>query len=188
VKVKRLTSIALVLCAAWVRLWAGESKEQEKFFQTTAAQAEKGDAVAQCALGACYESGRGVAPDLGQAVKWYWKAAKQGDALAQSALGACYEMGRGVAKDFKEAVKWYAKSAAQGCPHGQYHLGSCYVSGHGLAKDYVEAHKWYSLAAAKDHALARKALPALERRMTPDRLAEARGSPPAPVPEKKATP
>jgi TPR repeat protein len=202
VKVKRLKALrapmdrghvspvilAVLLAAASVRLLAGESKAELGFFKTTTAQAEKGDAVAQCALGACYESGRGVAPDLGAAVKWYRKSANQGDALAESALGACYEDGRGVAKDFKEAVKWYAKSAAQGCPHGQYNLGNCYANGHGLRADYVEAHKWYSLAAAKDYAPARKALPALERRMTPDRLAEARRSPPAPIPEKKTAP
>jgi TPR repeat protein len=180
--------LALLLGAALVPLFAGESKADVKFFETTTQQAQKGDAVAQCALGACYESGRGVARDLGEAVKWYWKAAKQGDALAQSALGACYEKGRGVAKDFDEAVKWYAKSAAQGCPNGQYNLATCYLNGYGLPKDYVEAHKWYSLAAAKDYLPARKALPALERRMTPDRLAEARRFSTAPVPEKKTTP
>jgi TPR repeat protein len=190
VKVRRLTGLSvpvlLLLGAAFVPPLAAESKADVEFFQTTAIEAEKGSAVAQCALGACYESGHGVAPDFGQAVKWYGKAADQGDALAQSALGACYERGRGVAKNFNEAVKWYAKSATQGCPHGQYNLATCYVKGHGLPRDYVEAHKWYSLAAAKDYPPARKALPALEGRMTPDRLAEARRFPTVPLPEEKA--
>jgi hypothetical protein len=173
------------LGAAFVPLLAAESKADLEFFQATTVEAEKGGAVAQCALGACYESGHGVSVDYVAAVKWYSKSAKQGDALAQCALGACYEKGRGVAKDLNEAVKWYAKSAAQGCPPGQYDLATCYVKGHGLPKDYVEAYKWYSLAAAKDYAPARKALPALERRMTPARLAEARRFPVAPVPEEK---
>jgi hypothetical protein len=177
----------LLLGAAFTPLLAAEPKIDAAFFQATTAQAEQGDALAQCALGACYESGRGVAADFAQAVKWYRKAAEQGDALAQSALGACYEKGRGVRKDLNEAVKWYARSAAQGCPHGQYNLGTCYVNGHGLAKDYVEAYKWYSLAAAKNYPPAQKALPALERRMTPDRLAEARRFLNAPVPEKETT-
>ena len=177
--------LALLLCAIPVPLSAGQSKADIKVFQATLPDAEKGDAVAQCALGACYESGRGVAPDLGEAVKWLSKAAKQGDALAQSALGACYEKGRGVAKDFDEAVKWYSKSAAQGCPRGQCDLGACYVSGHGLPADYVAAYKWYSLAAAGGYPPARKALSALERRMTPDRLAEARRALATPPPGKK---
>jgi TPR repeat protein len=177
--------LALLLGVAAAPLPAGEVKTDRRFFQATIAQAKQGDALAQCALGACFESGRGVLQDLGEAVKWYRKSAGQGDALAQCALGVCYEKGRGVAKDLAEAARWYAKSAAQGYPRGQYDLGACYANGLGVAKDYVAAHKWYSLAAAKAYEPARKALPALERRMTPERLAQARRVSMAAVSEKK---
>lgn len=178
--------LALLLGVAVVPSPAGEVKTDRRFFEATIAQAEKGDALAQCALGACFESGRGVLRDLGEAVKWYRKSAGQGDALAQCALGVCYEKGRGVAKDLAEAARWYGKSAAQGYPRGQYDLGACYANGLGVAKDYVQAHKWYSLAAAKGYEPARKALPALERRMTPERLAQARRVSTTAVSEKKA--
>jgi len=48
--------------------------------------AEQGYASAQCNLGWCCESGRGVEKDAEQAVYWYRKAARQGNKSAQKAL------------------------------------------------------------------------------------------------------
>jgi TPR repeat protein len=50
------------------------------------------DAEAQCRLGLAYRSGKGVAEDYAEAVRWYRKAAEQGTAVAQNDLGnACYD-------------------------------------------------------------------------------------------------
>ncbi|MDQ1300474.1 MAG: hypothetical protein QG637_392, partial [Chloroflexota bacterium] len=43
-------------------------------------RAQKGDAVAQCLLGAMYARGNGVPKDSAEAVKWWHKAAEKGDA------------------------------------------------------------------------------------------------------------
>ena len=52
--------------------------------------------------------------DLGEAVKWYRKAAVQGLAQAQMNLGLCCFYGLGTAKDPREAEKWFRKAADQG--------------------------------------------------------------------------
>ena len=68
------------------------------------AKAEQGDAEAQFNLGFCYDDGRGVRKDYGEAVKWYRKAAEQNFAPAQFNLGYCYAYGQGVRKDKEDAV------------------------------------------------------------------------------------
>ena len=108
--------------------------------------AENGNAEAQYKLGNCYESGKGVAEDDGEAVKWYRKSADQNYAHAQWWLGYCYQYGfiRSVLpKDAPEAVKWYFKAADQGDSRSQYCLGYCYETGEGVVEDDAEAVKWY---------------------------------------------
>ena len=65
-------------------------------------------------LGFMYESGRGVAHDDAEAVRWYRKAADAGYAPAMRNLGMAYLNGLGVAKDGAEALGWYRKAAALG--------------------------------------------------------------------------
>jgi TPR repeat protein len=52
--------------------------------------AEQVCAPAQCNLGLCYQTGRGVEQDTQQAVKWFIRAARQGDKTAQHNLGLHY--------------------------------------------------------------------------------------------------
>ena len=58
-------------------------------------------------------------PNLGEAARWYRRAAEQGDVEAQKRLALLYLQGRGVAKDSQEAEKWYSKAAGQGDPDAQ---------------------------------------------------------------------
>ena len=95
-------------------LAAEPTAAQLKKFQETKAKAEKGDAHAQSNLGVMYATGRGVAKDEVEAVKWYRKAADQGDAGPQVNLGGMYWFGNGVVKDELEAYKWFLLSGAQG--------------------------------------------------------------------------
>ena len=118
------------------------------------AKAEKGDASAQCALGACYSLGQAVPQDYAEAVKWFRKAAEQGNAAAQYFLGACYHNGQGVPQDDTETVKWGRKAADQGDAIAQCGLGTCYAQGQGVAQDYAEAVKWFRKAAEQANALA----------------------------------
>jgi len=109
----------LIIAAALLSLGilpapARDEKPDKKFLQETIAAAENGDPAAQCALGACFESGAGMLKDLDQAAKWYRRAAAQGDAMAECALASCYERGQGVKKDLAEAAKFYTQAAEQG--------------------------------------------------------------------------
>ena len=47
-------------------------------------------ADAQCNLGLCYQTGRGVPKSGSEAVRWFIKAARQGNKTAQHNLGLHY--------------------------------------------------------------------------------------------------
>ena len=87
--------------------------------------------------------GNGVAKDMGEAVKWWRKAAEQNQAPAQSCLGSCFEHGDGVEQNYEEAVKWYRKAADQNNAIAQNNLGGCYAKGYGVTKNEVEAVKLF---------------------------------------------
>ena len=152
-QVNWITSLLFGLALFFTCAVHGQQTEAErKAFQETKAKAEKGDAIAQFAIGAMYATGRGVAKDEVEAVKWYRKAADQGEANAQNNLGLMYDNGQGVAKDDLEAVKWYRKAADQGYADAQFNLGVSYANGQGVAKDEVEAVKWFRKAADQGYA------------------------------------
>ena len=64
------------------------------------AAAEQEFAPAQCNLGLCYQTGRGVEQNQHQAVKWFVRAARQGDKTAQHNLGLHY-----AAQELAEAAE-----------------------------------------------------------------------------------
>lgn len=83
-------------------------------FREWSVLAAKGDAIAQSALGLLYQTGRGVAQNDREAVRWYRLAAEQGDAAGQVILGDAYLVGRGITQDYREAARWYRLAAEQG--------------------------------------------------------------------------
>ena len=138
--------------------------------------AEQGNAEAQLVLGGMYFSGKGVAQDTREALRWYRQAAEQGTAeatawvrrmaeqgnvAAQVNLGVMYEGGRGVTEDKVEAMAWYRRAveegseeavtwireaANQGWAEAQVILADVYASGQGVVQDTREALRWYRLA------------------------------------------
>lgn len=104
-------------------------------------------AQAQAALGALYDTGRGVGADPAVAINWYRKAAATGIPAAEMALGMHYEMGKGVAKDETEASRWYRKAAEQGYAPAQAALGQLYLAGRGVARSESDAIGWFRKAA-----------------------------------------
>ena len=74
----------------------------------------QGWAEAELNLGYCYELGKGVQQDLGQAVVWYWYAANHGNATAMYNLASCYEYGKGIQKNHDQAVLWISYSSMYG--------------------------------------------------------------------------
>lgn len=120
-----------------------------------------GDPKGQFSIGLCYQEGRGVAKDYGQAITWYKKAAAQGNAAAQNKLGECYSEGIGVDIDTAKAANWWILSANKGYAPAQNNLGDMYAGSRLLfrapkefSKDMGKAVSWYRKAADQDFALA----------------------------------
>ena len=129
--------------------------------EITKAKAERGDAEAQCNLGAIYYQGQGVSQNYAEAVNWFHKAADQGNAIAQYSLGQCYSEGSGVAKDMGEAIKWWRRAAEQGYAEAQCNLGVAYERGWGVTNDATEAAMWYRKAANQGDIVAQSNLGAM---------------------------
>ncbi len=100
-------------------------------------------------------------------------AATQGHAEAQLLLGRAFANGRGVAKNRAWAARWYGKAAAQGLPEAQFTYGVVRASGLGLPKNSRRGYAWLLLATRADHPKAGAVPAALERKLTPARLARA---------------
>ena len=138
--------------------------------------AAKGNVGAQLSLGYMYENGDHVLKDLGEAEKWYrraaemenvnamiglasllgdapeatlWfrKAAENGNAGAQEMVAYRYQSGTGADIDPLEAVFWYKKAAGQNKIAAQNNLGRLYQLGIGVEKDLDQAIFWYEKAA-----------------------------------------
>jgi TPR repeat protein len=98
-----------------------------------------------------YITGRGVAENDAEALKWLHLAADHGNAHAEDNLGIVYATGKGVTKDDAEALKWFRRAADHGDPQAQYNLGVRYARGEDVEQDYNEAMKWYRMAADEEY-------------------------------------
>ncbi|MCQ2379588.1 MAG: hypothetical protein MJ025_01515 [Victivallaceae bacterium] len=98
----KIKSLMVVLVAIFASLLVGCGKESKEFTKLKA-DANRGDAVAQCKLGDMYANGNMVKQDLGEAVRWYEKSAAQGNGDAQCRMGDyCYGK-----KSYAQAYHWY---------------------------------------------------------------------------------
>jgi uncharacterized protein len=116
--------------------------------------AEKGNALAQNALGLVYMSAPDMKPDYTQAIGWYKKSAALGFGGAYSNLGYMASNGFGTPKSSSEAAKWFTLAAATGSYLGQFNLGRLYETGEGVPKNAGEAVRLYKLAGAQGYATA----------------------------------
>jgi TPR repeat protein len=101
-------------------------------------------------LGECFFTGRGVAKNEVEAVKWFRKSAEQGNTDAQAKLGWCYLNGVGIPKDDAEAVRWLRGAADKGNNDAKHNLGKCYLNGAGVPKDHIEAYALFNIAGVQD--------------------------------------
>lgn len=104
----------------------------EESFATLSALAKRGHPAAQCLVGLCYQTGRGVKKDCHQAASWYEKSAKQGFGDAQTRLGKMYLSGNEIEKDATKAERWLGKAAHKGIADAQYNLGKLYINENNL--------------------------------------------------------
>ena len=126
------------------------AKELEKI-NALRADAEKGSAKAQFALGEVYD-GRQVFPppviarDYAEALKWYRMAAEQGDIEAEIALAWMHHFGHGTVQDDAEAMRWLRKAASQGDAGAAASVAKMHLLGWGVKQDSSEAVRWYRMS------------------------------------------
>lgn len=138
-----LTSLLLTISCS-TQAFASDKEELEKArasmkcghceesFKTLHALAQKGHPAAQCLVGLCYQTGRGVKKDSQLAAQWYEKSAKQGFGDAQTRLGRMYQAGNEVKKDAVKAEHWLGKAAHQGVAEARYNLAKMYIEDNNL--------------------------------------------------------
>src|SRR5690606_4376702 len=151
-----LKNACSVLCGALALGNPFPAQAWGSHFEQVRADAAKGDAKAQTALGNMYHDGFGVEKDIAKALEWYRKAVDQGYAEAQFRLGHEYAMGHGVTADLEVAVSLFKKAAAQGHGEAQYRLAEYYRVGRGVQKDMFESLAWYKKSADAGYAKAQE--------------------------------
>jgi serine/threonine protein kinase len=87
-------------------------KDYGTAFRLLFPEAQKGDALAQSAIGDMYIHGQGVSTDLAQGLKWLKLAAAKGAPSAEFSLATIYDGGiPGVPHNAMRAYAWYALAA-----------------------------------------------------------------------------
>jgi localization factor PodJL len=111
------------------------------------AAALKGDPAAAYEVGVRFAEGKGIAPNLDEAAKWYDRAAQAGVVLAIFRLGTFYEKGLSVKKDVDIARRYYLQAAERGNAKAMHNLAVLDADGGGKGANYKSASTWFRKAA-----------------------------------------
>jgi len=106
-----------------------------------------GNPAAEYELALRYAEGRGLPPNLEEAMHWFERAANHGLAPAQYRLGSLYEKGQGVKKDLEAARRLYTAAANKGNGKAMHNLAVLYAEGISGDPDYRNASQWFRKAA-----------------------------------------
>jgi localization factor PodJL len=111
------------------------------------AAALKGDPGAAYEIGLRFAEGKGVAPNLDEAAKWYDRAAQAGVVPAIFRLGTFYEKGLSVKRDVDIARRYYLQAAERGNAKAMHNLAVLDADGGGKGANYKSASQWFRKAA-----------------------------------------
>lgn len=129
----------------------GVEKKVNEAKQWLLKSAQQDYPLAQARLGFIYENEAADDPaKIGDAMRWYQKAAAQRNLAAAYNLALLYQEGKAVQKDQAQAKKWFRVAAEQGLAEAQLNLGALQMAD----KEYAEAHDWLAKAAASGNAKA----------------------------------
>jgi localization factor PodJL len=107
----------------------------------------KGDPTAAYEVGVRFAEGKGIAPNLDEAAKWYDRAAQAGVVPAIFRLGTFYEKGLSVKKDIDIARRYYMQAAERGNAKAMHNLAVLDADGGGKGANYKNASQWFRKAA-----------------------------------------
>jgi localization factor PodJL len=134
---------------------------------------EAGDVRAMNRLAKKYETGDGVAKDLGQARALTERAAARGSTEAMHNLGVYYAQGDGVPSNMVRAADYFRRAARRGIADSQFNLGAMAEQGLGGPKSDLQAYYWYGIASKSgDQDAAAKAREVGQRLTTEQRAAQ----------------
>ncbi len=112
--------------------------------------------------------------DYATAFAEWRRLAQAGDVMAQTAIADMYRGGTGRAPDLRAALHWYRRAAEAGDAIAQMNLGEMLARGDGARRDDIEAWVWLTRAAGQGNGWAKDEAARIERRMTPEQIAQAR--------------
>jgi localization factor PodJL len=134
---------------------------------------DAGDVRAMNRLAKKYETGDGVAKDLGQARALTERAAARGSTEAMHNLGVYYAQGDGVPSNMVRAADYFRRAARRGIADSQFNLGAMAEQGLGGPKSDLQAYYWYGIASKSgDQDAAAKAREVGQRLTTEQRAAQ----------------
>jgi localization factor PodJL len=111
------------------------------------AAALAGEAPAAYEIGMRFAEGRGLAPNMHEAVQWFDRAAKAGFVPALFQLASLTEKGDGLKKDLQAARRLYTAAAEKGHAKAMHNLAVLYAEGIDGKPDYRAAALWFRKAA-----------------------------------------
>ena len=91
-----------------------KSQQYEAAYPKLLAEAERGNAEAQCMIGTLYQLGLGTEADDDKAIEWYERSGEQGYCVANNNLAGMLA----VRGQKEEALRLYRLSREQGFIHG----------------------------------------------------------------------
>ena len=104
-------------------------------------------------LAKLYYEGVNIDKNLGEALKWYEKAANLGNVDAMERAGYMYIQGNGVPCNYQKAMEWSLKAANKGNVDAMFYVGGMFHEGKGVPQDYRKAFEWQKKAAENGHVL-----------------------------------
>ncbi|MDO6564271.1 hypothetical protein Q4488_12825 [Amphritea sp. 1_MG-2023] len=125
----------------------GKGADWEKVVEWLTISAAGDHAEAAYNLAIAYETGKGVAVNVRQALKYYRQSVTLGNPKAMRNLARLYEQGEGVELDINRAFLLYQQSAEAGLPDSQMKTGLMLLHGEGVTKDLMTARRWIEKSA-----------------------------------------
>lgn len=146
----------------------GVPQQPQLVFDLHRAAAERGNHRSEFEVGRIYRSGYLGAPDYGQALIWFNRAAAAQYGPAYQFIGAMYELGQGTEASPAMARSYYEKAANIGVSGAIQRLGELYRDGIGTPPDPVAAGMWFSVGAKMGARESKDALQALQPTLSPE--------------------
>ena len=122
-----------------------DTAECQEYFKAYTILTKRGHSDAMATLGELYYAGYGTEKDLGQAFKWFRRAAKFGNTTAQYKAGIMYLQDT-EDQDIDKGITLLKRSSKIGFSPSAFVLGKIYLGNELVKQDLAEADHWLAMA------------------------------------------